>query len=70
MKSIEGMWDVWSSFISPNESIMAFNTFENMFNNVSSIKAMLQQIIIEATLILAPLCNSSINILANPSRFI
>ena len=42
-------------------SATAFNTFEEMSNNTASIKALLQQMIIETSLMLAePLCNESI----------
>ena len=48
-------------------SVTAFNTFEEMSNNTASIKALLQQMIIETSLMLAqPLCNETIvSLMAN-----
>ena len=64
MKTFPQMWTVWSKFVREapfGASTTAFNTFEEMFNNTASIKALLQQMIIEASLMLAsPLCNDTI----------
>ena len=48
-------------------SVTAFNTFEEMSNNTASIKALLQQMIIETSLMLTqPLCNETIvSLMAN-----
>ena len=63
MKTFPQMWSVWSKFVREvpfGATATAFNTFEEMFNNTASIKALLQQMIIETSLMLAPLCNDTI----------
>ena len=63
MKTFPQMWSVWSKFVREvpfGATATAFNTFEEMFNNTTTIKALLQQMIIETSLMLTPLCNETI----------
>ena len=63
MKTFPQMWSVWSKFVREvpfGATATAFNTFEEMFNNTATIKALLQQMIIETSLMLTPLCNETI----------
>ena len=56
------LWMVWEQLILGQEQ--ALNPLENLYQN-ASIKALLQQIVIEAALLLAPPCNTTIQSLDN-----
>ena len=61
MKAIPQMWDVWLDLVNGTQPSSAFNVFENRFSN-ASLKALLQQIVIEAILTLAPSCEQTIKV--------
>ena len=67
---VENIWQPCIREVPFGASVTAFNTFEEMSNNTASIKALLQQMIIETSLMLAqPLCNETIvSLMANQGK--
>ena len=57
------LWNVWEELIQGYQT--AFVPLENLYPNNASVKALLQQIVIEAALLLAPPCNTTIQSLDN-----
>lgn len=63
MKAVPQMWDVWLDLVNGSAEARpaAFNVFENKFSN-ASVKALLQQIVLEAILAMAPPCSRTIKV--------
>ena len=57
------LWNVWEELIQGYQT--AFVPLENLYPNNASVKVLLQQIVIEAALLLAPPCNTTIQSLDN-----
>ena len=60
---LASLWNVWEQLIGGYQT--AFVPLENLYRNNASVKALLQQIVIEAALLLAPPCNTTIQSLDN-----